>query len=116
MEAVKTFFASVPYHLDNGNEHHYHALLFTLLTAFGAEVLAEEPTAKGRADMVLRMPSTIYVMEIKYDGLAKEALEQIDKKGYAEKYKLDGRPVVKVGVNFSRQERSISEWLSEVEK
>ena len=40
----------------------------------------------------------------------------IDKKGYAEKYKLDGRPVVKVGVNFSGQERNISEWLSEVEK
>lgn len=116
MEAIKTFFASVPYHLDNGNEHHYHALLFTLLTAFGADVLAEEPTAKGRADIVLRMPATIYVMEIKYDGLAKEALEQIDKKGYAEKYKLDGRPVVKVGVSFSGQERNISEWLSEVEK
>ena len=116
MEAVKTFFASVPYHLDNGNEHHYHALLFTLLTAFGADVLAEEPTAKGRADMVLRMPSTIYVMEIKYDGSAKEALEQIDKKGYAEKYSLEGRPVVKVGINFSGQERNISEWFSEVEK
>lgn len=116
MEAVKTFFASVPYHLDNGNEHHYHALLFTLLTAFGADVVAEEPTAKGRADIVLRMPTTIYIMEIKYDGSAKEALEQIDKKGYAEKYGLDGRPIVKVGVNFLGQERNISEWLSEKEK
>ena len=116
MEAVKTFFASVPYHLDNGNEHHYHALLFTLLTAFGADVVAEEPTAKGRADIVLRIPTTIYIMEIKYDGSAKEALEQIDKKGYAEKYGLDGRPIVKVGVNFLGQERNISEWLSEKEK
>lgn len=115
MEAVKTFFASVPYHLDNGNEHHYHALLYTLLTAFGADVLAEEPTAKGRADIVLRMPTTIYVMEIKYDGSAKDALEQIDKKGYAKKYGLDSRPVIKVGVNFSGQERNITEWLSEAE-
>lgn len=113
MEAIKAFLASVPYHLDNGNEHHYHALLYTLLTAFGADVVAEEPTAKGRADLVLRMPTTIYIMEIKYDGLATEALEQIKKKGYADKYRLDGRPVVKVGVNFSGQERNITEWISQ---
>ena len=113
MEAIKAFLASVPYHLDNGNEHHYHALLYTLLTAFGADVVAEEPTAKGRADLVLRMPTTIYIMEIKYDGSATEALEQIKKKGYADKYRLDGRPVVKVGVNFSGQERNITEWISQ---
>ena len=113
MEAIKAFFASVPYHLDNGNEHHYHALLYTLLTAFGADMVAEEPTAKGRADLVLRMPTTIYIMEIKYDGSATEALEQIKKKGYADKYRLDGRPVVKVGVNFSGQERNITEWISQ---
>lgn len=97
MESVKTFFASVPYHLDNGNEHHYHALLYTLMTAFGADVVAEEPTAKGRADIVLRMPTTVYIMKTKYDGSAKEALEQIDKKSYAEKYGHDGRPIVKWG-------------------
>ena len=27
IEAIKTFFASVPYQLDNANEHHYHAIL-----------------------------------------------------------------------------------------
>lgn len=113
MEAIKAFLASVPYHLDNGNEHHYHALLYTLLTAFGADVVAEEPTAKGRADLVLRMPTTIYIMEIKYDGSATEALEQIKKKGYADKYRLVGRPVVEVGVNFSGQERNITEWISQ---
>jgi hypothetical protein len=59
------------------------------------------------------MPTTIYIMEIKYDGSATEALEQIKKKGYADKYRLDGRPVVKVGVNFSRQERNITEWISQ---
>lgn len=114
MEAVKTFFAAVPYHLDNRNEHHYHSLLYTLLTAFGADVMVEEPTAQGRADIVLRMPTTIYVMEIKYDGSAKEALEQIAKKGYAQKYRLDGRPIVKVGINFSGKERNVSEWFSEI--
>ena len=114
VQALQVFFASVPYHLDNRNEHHYHALLYTLLMAFGADIRTEEPTAKGRADLVLLMPKGVYVMELKYDGTAEEALEQIDRKGYAEKYALDGRPVTKVGIAFSSKERNITEWKSEM--
>ena len=112
IEAIKTFYASVPYQgtQDNRNEHYYHALLFTLLTVFGADVRAEELTAKGRADLTLLMPCGIYVMEIKYDHTAQEALDQIDRKGYAEKYRLDGRPVTKVGLTFSSNERNITDW------
>ena len=113
IEAIKTFYASVPYHLDNQNEHHYHALLYTLLTSFGADVRAEEPTAKGRADIVLRMPLGIYIIEIKYDSTAAEALEQINQKGYADKYLIEGRPITKVGIAFSSQERNIIEWEKE---
>lgn len=115
IEAVKTFFAGVPYHWekDNKNEHYYHALLYTLLMAFGADVRAEEPTAKGCTDLTLLMPKGIYVIEIKYDKSAQEALDQITAKGYAEKYRLDGRPVIKVGIDFSSTERNISEWTQE---
>ena len=113
IEAVKSFFAGVPYHLDNRNEHHYHAILYTLLTAFGADIRAEEPTAKGRADIVLLMPKGIYVMELKYDGTADEALAQIRSKGYAGKYAIDQRPVTIVGIAFSSEQRNITEWKSE---
>ena len=115
IEAIKTFYASVPYQWekDNRNEHYYHSLLYTLLTAFGADVRAEEPTAKGQSDLVLLMPKGIYIMEIKYDDTAQKALDQIDHKGYANKYALDGRPVTKVGIAFSSKERNIIEWKSE---
>ena len=115
IEAIKTFFASVPYQWaqDNQNEHHYHALLYTLLVAFGADVRAEEPTAKGRADITLKMPHSIYMMELKYDKPVQAALDQIDQKGYAEKYRLDGRPVTKVGIAFSSEERNITDWKAE---
>ena len=111
IEALKTFFAGLPYQWekDNRNEHYYHSLLYTLLTAFGADIRAEEPTAKGQSDLVLLMPKGIYIMEIKYDDTAQKALEQIDLKGYAEKYKLDGRPITKVGIAFSSEERNITE-------
>lgn len=43
----------------------------------------------GRVDMVVWMPDTIYVFEMKIYGTAKEALEQIDNKGYAIPYQTD---------------------------
>ena len=115
IEAVKTFYASLPYQWekDNRNEHFYHALLYTLLTSFGADVIAEESTVKGRSDIVLRMPKGIYVIEIKYNHTADEALAQIDECGYSDKYCTDGRPVTKVGIAFSSVERNITEWKVE---
>jgi len=115
IEAIRTFYAGVPYQWekDNRNEHYYHALLYTLLMAFGADVRAEEPGARGCSDLTLMMPKGIYVMELKYGHTAQEALDQINRKGYAEKYRLDGRPVTKVGIAFSPEERNIAEWKSE---
>ena len=115
LDAIKTFYAGVPYHweADNRNEHYYHALLYTLLTAFGADIRAEEPSAKGRSDLTLLMPKGIYVMELKYDDTADAALAQINQRGYANKYVLDGRPITKVGISFSSKERNITEWKIE---
>ena len=113
IDELKVFFAGVTYQLFNDNERHFHALLFTLLTAFGADVQPEVATARGRADIVLKMPSTIYVMELKYDKSAAEALAQIDERGYTEPYLSDGRRIVKVGINFGSKERNISEWTTE---
>lgn len=112
MEAAKTFFAAFPFKLDDTrrNERHYHSLLLTLLMAFGADVQAEEPTAKGCSDLVLRMPNHIYVIELKNDQPAAEALRQINDRGYADKYALDPRPVTKVGITFSTADRNITEW------
>lgn len=114
VQALKTFYASIPYVMDNRNEHHYQAILFTLLTAFGADVVAEEMTAQGRSDIVLRMPQRIYILETKYgQHTADEALRQIDECGYARKYAIEGRPVTKVGMVFGTEERNITDWKSE---
>ena len=96
--------------INNRNEHHYHALLYTLLTAFGADVSAEESTAQGRSDIVLRMPKAIYILEIKYDQTADTALRQIAARGYADKYRMDSRPVIPVALCFSSEARNIVEW------
>ena len=115
IEALKVFFAGVPYMIDDKDEHHFHAMLYTLFVSFGADVVAEDLSAKGRADLTLKMPKGIYVIELKYDDTADNALQQIDKRGYASKYALDGRPIIKVGIAFSSKERNITEWKSEID-
>ncbi|MBQ4391817.1 MAG: PD-(D/E)XK nuclease domain-containing protein, partial [Prevotella sp.] len=99
--------------LDDKNEHHFHAMLYTLFVSFGADVVPEDLSAKGRADLTLKMPKGIYIIELKYGKSADEALRQIEERGYAQKYAMDGRPVVKVGLAFSQEERNITEWKSE---
>ena len=53
------------------------------------------------------------MMEIKIGGTAQEALEQIGTKNYAVPYEGTGLPVVKIGVAFSRETRTVSEWVVE---
>ena len=118
VEALKAFFASIPYHLQQGNqnEHYYHALLYTLLASCGADARCEDASSKGRADLTLKMPKGIYIIELKYGKSADEALRQIDERGYARKYAVDGRPVIKVGLAFSKEERNITEWQAATEQ
>ena len=66
---------------------------------------------KGRTDLVVWMPDTTYVFELKIDGSAEDALKQIDDRSYAIPYKTDGRRVIKVGVKFDANTRTPEEWL-----
>ena len=64
--------------------------------------------------MVVYMPDTVYVFELKVNGTAEEALKQIDTKGYAIAYQTDGRKVVKAGVSFSTESKTIKDWVFSV--
>jgi hypothetical protein len=79
----------------------------------GQFVQAEVRSARGRADAVVKTRDHIFVFEFKLNGSAEEALKQIDEKGYLIPYTLDGRNLVKVGVNFSRETRNIERYIVE---
>ena len=110
VNALKIFFAGFPYSLNNMNEKHYHAILYTVLTSFGAEITAQPETALGKCDLILKMPQAIYVIELKYNHSAQTALYQIEQKDYATIYKDDGRKIIKLGLNFDEDKRNITEW------
>jgi hypothetical protein len=74
------------------------------------EVYAEVRNAKGACDVVIKTKKYIYIVEIKIDSSVEVALKQIDEKGYATPYLADGKEIVKIGVNFSTETRTISDW------
>ena len=84
-------------------------LVYKMITE-GKPYFLSRPRRFGKS---LLMPQAIYVMELKYDRTAREAIDQIVRQGYAEKYRTDGRPVTLVGINIGSEERNITEWLAE---
>ncbi len=83
-------------------------LIFNMLDVYAK---TQVKCAGGRIDMVAYMPDTVYVFELKVNGTAADALKQIDTKGYAIAYQTDGRNVVKVGVSFSTESKTIKDWI-----
>ena len=115
---ARTFFAGIPYQegtLQDAptSEGHFTAMLYVMFSFLNVYVYTQVRTAKGRMDILMKTDTTIYVMELKLDGTVEEALKQIDDKGYAIPYEADGRRIVKVGIRFSSEERTITEWKIE---
>ena len=99
------------YELNNENEKHYQAVLYVIFTLAGEHVDAEVRSSRGRADAVVKTKDTIYVFEFKLNDTAQEAMKQIDEKGYLTPYQMDGRKLVKIGVEFSKEERNIHSYI-----
>ncbi len=82
-------------------------LIFTMLNVYAK---TQVKCAGGRIDMVVHMPETVYVFELKLNGSAKDALDQIDRKGYAVQYQTNKRKLVKAGLSFSSETKTLTDW------
>jgi hypothetical protein len=115
LQLLKTFLETVPYCNNTNYEGHYQQMMyimFALLTNF--RILVEQHTAKGRTDLTMETHNTIYIMELKFNKTAEEALLQIKDKHYADAFALQGKSVVKVGINYTiTEEVSTLDWVIE---
>ena len=112
MTLLRSFFSSIPYNAEKQDEDHYKTifyLIFTLSSEYS--VRTEQCSAAGRCDALIETEDTIYVFEFKLDGTAEEALKQIDDKSYAIQYEAGDKKIVKVGVNFEKDKRTIERWV-----
>ena len=95
-------------------EGFYKYTLYLIFSMLNVYVRTQVKCAHGRTDIVVYMPDTIYVLELKVNDSAQKALEQINEKGYAKPYLTDGRHIVKVGIKFNADSRTIEEWATEI--
>ena len=118
MQEMKAFLAGIPYvegfkeklkEVKNyeGFYEYTFWLIFNMLNFYAR---TQVKCAGGRIDFVVWMPDTTYVFELKVNGTAQEALDQINGKGYFLPYETEGCTVVKVGVQFDRETMTVGEY------
>mgnify|MGYP004446979943 FL=1 len=112
MRELQSMIASIPYHeFDYGNvEKTYHLIVYQVFLMLGIDARSEIAVSGGRIDMVAQTAGYVYVFEFKLGNSPTEALSQIEDKGYSLPWSGDGRKVVKIGVQFSPDTRTISAW------
>ena len=115
LQLLADFLETIPYCDNTHYEGHWQQtlyIMFALLTNY--DILVEQHTAKGRIDITMETADSIYVMELKFNKSAEEALAQIEAKHYADAFKMSGKKVVKIGLNFSvKDEVNCLEWKIE---
>ena len=119
MQEMTAFLAGIPYvegfkkklqeaAFAEGFYEYTFYLIFNMLNVYAR---TQVKCANGRIDFVVMMPETTYVFELKVNGTAQQALDQINGKGYYLPYQTEGRQVVKVGVQFDRETMTVGEYL-----
>ncbi len=117
MQRVKEIFDvllhSLPHQLHQSSERFYHAIIHLFFKYMGLDVHSEVNTARGRADALVELHDKVYCFEFKLDKSAEEALMQIKKRGYLDRYRSSGKTLIAVGVNFSTEKREVDEFFVE---
>jgi hypothetical protein len=115
------FFASIPHDWYRNNpiaqyEGYYASVFYSYFAALGLDIILEDTTNQGRIDMTVKFNEQVYLFEFKVVELVPQgkALQQLQDRGYADKYRSLGQPIHLIGVEFSKENRSVVgfEWLS----
>ena len=115
LRLLQQFLLTIPYADVTNYEGHYQQMLYIIFSLLGRYVDIEVRTPNGRVDMVMRTANRLYLFELKLNKSAQEAIEQINLKNYPERFSLCGLPIVKVGINFDIERRTIGDWQIEEE-
>jgi hypothetical protein len=118
MENLQSLLKSIPYGKNEpkilqdreATEEHYQKFFFLYFRMMCDLVHAEVRNSTGATDVTITTPNYVYVVELKINSTPEVALKQIDEKEYALPYMEGRRAVYKIGVNFSTETRTLSEW------
>ncbi len=118
LTALRSYIAKIPYDIitkeewedKEKRESFYKLLIYMAFSMLNSIVDTEVKSILGRADVVIKTKTDIFVLELKVDDTVENALAQIDDKGYAIPYEAEGQKVTKCGVSISSEARNITHW------
>ncbi|MDE6338951.1 MAG: ATP-binding protein [Muribaculaceae bacterium] len=110
MKNLTAFFAGISYEMKLNDETNVQNALFMLFRLLGLFTEVEYRTSDGRIDILIRTSCYIYIIELKYDLSAEEALAQILRKDYHLPWSADSRTVYGIGINYSSSKRRLDDW------
>lgn len=110
-DALTALFAGIPYtKQEDPFENYFQSVIYIIFTLLGQYVQCEVHSFQGRADCIVETKKYVYLFEFKRDATAKEALKQIEDKGYALVYQADTRTLYRVGAGFDSKNRMLTDW------
>lgn len=116
LKILSSFLASIPNqlhkHVDR-YENYYHTIFYCLTTLIGLDVDAEYSTSEGFIDILIKTENYIYIIELKINGTADEAIWQIEDKHYGAAFESDPRKLIKIGIGFSKETHNINSYIIE---
>ena len=116
IKILSAFLSSIPNQLHkyvDKYENYYHTIFYCLTTLIGLDVEAEYSTSEGFIDLLIKTSDYVYIIELKVNGTAEDAMKQIEEKHYAAPFASDSRKVVKIGIGFSTEMHNIQSYLIE---
>ena len=116
LKILSSFLADIPNQLHkfvDKFENYYHTIFYCLTKLIGLDIEAEYSTSEGFIDMLIKTSDYIYIIELKVNGTAEDAMKQIEEKHYAAPFASDSRKLVKIGIGFSTETHNIKSYLIE---
>ena len=114
LQVIQTMLAGRSYMVAGADkEKDFQNTLYLIFILLGYNVQVEQATSQGRIDITIQTKDYIYIIELKLDKTAEEALRQIKDNQYARPFQTDKRKLYLIGVNFSSETRTVEKWVVE---
>lgn len=116
VKTLKNFFAGIPFDLRRNlerYENYYHTIFYVLMRLLGMNVDAEYHTSEGSIDIVIRTVRFVYLIELKINGTAEDAIRQINDRHYSVPFESDNRRLVKLGIGFAESTHTVDSYIIE---
>ena len=114
LRVIQTMLAGRSYMVAGADkEKDFQNTIYLIFIMLGYNVRVEQATSQGRIDVTIQTKDYIYLIELKLDKTAEEALRQIKDNQYARPFQTDKRQLYLIGVNFSSATRTVEKWVVE---